>query len=202
MSTGDAPAPASPDQVTATPPDAVRPAAESIPLPSPPADVSAPATPSVAVAPPAPASARFVRRLRILDGALVALAVLFAFEAACTRATNSDVFLHLAAGRAVAQGKLLAPDPFSFTTQDVWVNHSWLPDLVAYYLFRLDGERGIVLVVLKALCVAALAWVMFRTAAEKGRLLLIPALCVLLGILTLSPRLLLQSAVLSFLMLG
>jgi hypothetical protein len=177
-------------------------AGESIPLPSTPAAAEAPATPSVAVSPPPPASPRFVRRLRGLDVVLAVLMLLFAAQVACFRASNSDLFLHLAAGRAVTEGKLLAPDPFSFTSQDVWVNHSWLTDLVAYQLFRLDGERGVVLVVLKALCVAVLAWVMLRTATQKGRLMLIPALCVLLAVLTLSPRLLLQSTVLSFLLLG
>src|SRR5205823_5912732 len=119
MSTGDAPAPASSDQVTAPPPDAVRPAGGNIPLPPIPADtavstqVAAPA-PLVA-APKPPASPKFVGRLRVLDFVLVMLLLAFAFEVACFRATNADVYLHLAAGRAVAEGKLLSPDPFTFT---------------------------------------------------------------------------------------
>jgi hypothetical protein len=205
MSPGDAPAPASPDQVTAPPPDAVKPAGDNIPLPPIPADVAvstqvaAPAP--IAAAPKPPASPKFVGRLRVFDVVLAGLLLAFAFEAACFRATNADLFLHLAAGRAVAEGKLLAPDPFSFTTDATWVNHSWLPDLVAYHLYRIDGT-GAALVALKALCVAVLAVVMLRTASQRGRLQFIPVLCVLLAVLTLSPRVFLQSAVLSMLLLG
>src|SRR4051812_42285243 len=127
MSSSDAPAPATSDQVTATPPDAVQPAG-SIPLPPTPEQPAAPVTP-VVPSPPAHASEKFVRRLRVLDVILAVLVVAFAFEAACFRALNSDAFLHLAAGRAVAQGNLLGADPFSFTAERTWVNHSWLPDL-------------------------------------------------------------------------
>jgi hypothetical protein len=205
MSTGDAPAPASPDQVTAPPSDAVKPAGDNIPLPPIPADtgVSTQTTPPapLVVAPKPPASPKFVGRLRILDVVLAVLLLAFAFQVACFRASNSDVYLHLAAGRAVAEGKLLAPEPFTFTTDEVWVNHSWLPDFVAYHLYRID-RHGALLVALKALCVAVLAGFMLHTASQKGRLLLIPVLCVLLAVLTLSARVFLQSAVLSFLLLG
>src|SRR5262245_20319318 len=60
-----------------------------------------------------------------------------AFLLASTPARNSDLWLHLASGRLLAQGQF-GQDPFSSTTTGVfWVNHSWLSDAALYGLHAL-----------------------------------------------------------------
>jgi hypothetical protein len=87
-----------------------------------------------------------------VDAALVGLVLVFAFATASFVARNSDLFLHLAAGKRLLAGQYTpGSDPFSYSAADrPWVNHSWLLDAVAYLLY---GGSGIVLVVVKAITV-------------------------------------------------
>lgn len=88
------------------------------------------------------------------DFLLAALVVLLAFLVASFVARNSDVWLHLAAGKRLFSGEYIpgGSDPFSYSAADrPWVNHSWLFDAGAYLLY---GGKGIMLGVLKALAVA------------------------------------------------
>ena len=62
--------------------------------------------------PPAPAEAP--RSLRSFDALLAVCVVLFAFLAASFPARNSDLWLHLAAGRLLAKGEYaFGSDPLS-----------------------------------------------------------------------------------------
>ena len=160
----------------------------------------APATP--APAPPSPETT--ARRLRLLDGLLVGVVLVFAFLAALFPVYNSDFFLHAATGRLLAHGEYhFGVDPFAFTTAGVyWVNHGWLYDLLVYLIYDSSAAGGAILIVLKALMVVALAEVMLRTARPPGRSLWIPAACVGLAVLVMSPRLLLQPTAFSYFFLG
>ena len=144
------------------------------------------------------------RRFPFLDGLLLWVVVLFAFLSALFPAYNSDFFLHAATGRLIAHGQYqIGVDPFAFTTQDaVWINHNWLYDWIVFLLYDSSAIGGAVLIVLKSLMIAALAYVMLRTAAEPDRSGWIPAGCVGLAVLALSARVYLQPAVISFLFLG
>jgi hypothetical protein len=124
----------------------------------------------------------------------------FAFLAASFTARNSDLWLHLASGRLLAQGNAtFGVDPFAWTTEGAyWVNHAWLSDLLLYAGFQTLGGAGLVAV--KAGVVAVLAWVLLRIG-QTDRFAL-TAGCTLLALLTMSPRLLLQPATLSLLLLA
>src|SRR5947207_13433431 len=101
--------------------------------------------------PPAPAAEPpAARPARWPDATLVALVLAFAFLAASFAARNSDLWLHLAAGRLLAHGEYtFGSDPFAYTTQDVyWANHAWLFDWALYAGYQMLGGAG--LVVLKA----------------------------------------------------
>ncbi|HBI41923.1 MAG TPA: hypothetical protein DDY78_03575 [Planctomycetales bacterium] len=150
------------------------------------------------------ATEQTARRLRLLDGLLVFVVLLFAFLTALFPVYNSDFFLHAATGRLIAHGHYqIGVDPFAFTTQGaVWINHHWLYDLIVYLLYASSTAGGTILIVLKALMIAALAEVMLRTAREPGRSLWIPAACVGLAVLTLSPRVFLQPVCVSFFFFG
>jgi hypothetical protein len=116
-------------------------------------------------------------------------------------AHNSNIWQHLAAGRLLARGEYhFGVDPFAYTTEGLyWANHAWLFDLGAYWVYELLG--GVVLVVLKALLVAALAAVML-TVRRSGAGLAVPAACTAVALVAMSPRLLLQPSTVSGLLLG
>jgi hypothetical protein len=135
------------------------------------------------------------------DVVLGVMVVAFAFLAASFSARNSDLWLHLAAGRGIAGGQsTFGVDPFSYTTGGVyWANHAWLFDLVLYAGFTSLG--GWALVAAKAGLVALLAGLMLRIARNDGPFW-ISAGCVLLAILAASPRLLLRPTVPSLVLLA
>src|SRR5947208_7394745 len=74
-----------------------------------------------------------------LDALWAVLVAALAFLLASTPARNSDLWLHLASGRSLAQGQTpRGTDPFASTTTGVfWVNHAWLSDLGLYELYEL-----------------------------------------------------------------
>ena len=100
-------------------------------------------------------------------------------------ARNSDAWLHLATGKLLAQGDLrFGVDPFAYTTAGIdWVNHSWLSDLLGYWVYLLGGGMGLVL--LKALLIAAMGALLLAlgwTKDSPG----IPAACALLALVALA----------------
>jgi hypothetical protein len=136
-----------------------------------------------------------------VDAVLVALVLGFAFLAASFVARNSDLWLHLAAGRLIAGGGYhFGSDPFAYTTADrYWANHAWLFDLGLYLAFGALGGAG--LVALKAAAATGTAALMLWAARGRGPVW-VSAGCVLLAVLAMSPRLLLQPAVASYLLLA
>ena len=153
------------------------------------------AVPQAGAAPRAPWSGALFNAL------LTAEVLLFAFIAASFAARNSDFWQHLAAGRLLAGGEyVFGVDPFAYTSAGTyWVNHAWLSDLGLYAVYQAMG--GPALVVGKALLIALLAWFWLRVR-RPGTSPALPAACALVALLTMSPRLLLQSTCLSFLFLG
>ncbi len=147
---------------------------------------------------------QFARICGGLDAVLVALVLAFAFLVASSPVTNADFFRQIATGRLLLQGDYhFGVDPFTYTSEgESWVNHSWLFALLVYGLYQIPMIGGVAVVVGKALLVAALAEIMLRVGRRAGQSLWIPAACTALAVLTLSPRLFLQSVCLSFLFLG
>ena len=174
------------------------------------------AQPEVVESPPPPPQRepltpeRLAREIRRLDGLLIAVTLFLAFFLASFAAHNSDVWMHLATGRLIAHGDYrFGGDPFAFTSPDhayAWVNHAWLPDLIAYGLAQLFGgpetpAGGAALVAAKALLVAALAGLMLL-AGRYAHTYWIAAVGVSLAVLVMSPRLLLQPHCFSLLFLA
>jgi hypothetical protein len=135
-----------------------------------------------------------------VDLLLASFLVLLAFLLASTAARNSDLWLHLATGRAIADGSYrFHGDPFGQDTS-AWIAHSWLCDLIGYELFHRFG--GSVLVILKALLTAFLAGLLVVQGRREGGGLLWPTLAALLSILVIGNRLLLQPALVSLVLLA
>lgn len=143
-----------------------------------------------------------------LDRILAAFAVVLAFFAGSFLAQNTDVWMHLATGRLIANGQqTFGTDPFAYTTSGVrWVNHAWLYDVGSYFLSEAlggieDGLGGAALVLVKGLAIALLAWLMIlMTRPDQGYWL--PVVCTTAALFAMAPRLLLQPSYLSYLFLG
>ena len=116
----------------------------------------------------------FLRGVFGIDVALCALTLLVAGLLASVPARNSDVWLHLAAGRGLIDGTYqFGTDPFSHTTSgEYWVNHDWLYDVASYGLYRAAGGTG--LVVVKVLITGVLALMLLRLG-RAGRAFWMPA---------------------------
>jgi hypothetical protein len=134
-----------------------------------------------------------------LDALLAATVVALAAFLASFAAANSDLWVHLAAGRLVAHGQFpFGIDPFSaLDPPPPWVNHAWLFDLLLYGLYQSAG--GPALVAVKAGLVAVLAAVLLLIR-RSGAGSLLPAVATTLALLALSPRLLLQPIIVSYLL--
>lgn len=145
-------------------------------------------------APPASAG-----RLLDLPNLLVVLALAVFVSSFAVR--NSDFWLHLSAGRLISEGNYpFGSDPFSaIEPKPPWINHAWLFDVALYRLERITGGAGVVIA--KAALVAFLALVMLATRRRFSDWWW-PAICTALALLAMSPRLVLQPAVVSFVLTG
>ncbi|HEY1379569.1 MAG TPA: hypothetical protein VGF55_22385 [Gemmataceae bacterium] len=135
-----------------------------------------------------------------LDGALAAaVLVLAGFLASfAVAAPNTDVWLHLAAGRLVAAGQFpFGTDPFVAADGATWVNHGWLFDLFLFLLYR--ATSGAALVAAKAGLTVALAAVLLAIRRPGGGGLG-PAAVTTLVLLAASPLLFVRSNVASYLL--
>lgn len=172
-----------------------------------PASSSAPSEPPTSKSAPfdpRAAEERFNRMLRGLDGLLAVTAVALAFLMASFAARNSDLWMHLAAGRLIANGQYsFGTDPFCYGTENLrWVNPAWLTDWLMYQAYARFGPDS--LVVIKAGLLAALAVVMLRagrprTGPAAGW---VSAVLVGLAAVASAPRWLLQPVVASYLLFG
>jgi hypothetical protein len=173
--------------IQATPPTKLAPETARIPLPP---LRSEPITPE-----------EMIRSTRRLDRTLVVMALLVAFFLASFSIRNSDLFMHMATGRALLRGDYhFGTDPFSSTTAGIyWVNHAWLFDLLVYGVYQLGG--GVGLVVARCLIIIGLAIFLMRTC-RPGQSLWAPAGCTGLALLAMSPRFLMQPVLLSYLFLA
>ena len=100
---------------------------------------------------------------------------------------NSDLWLQLANGRNLVEGKYTpGADPFSFTGADrAWADTSWLNDLSQYALYSAD-PTGAALVAVKAVAFAAAFGLLFLLR-RTGQALWPWAVLVALGVLSSAP---------------
>jgi|GEM_PF-3582599 len=86
--------------------------------------------------------------------------------------TNSDFWLHLATGRAIATGAhTFGVDPFSLGSVHNgvpvrWINHAWLYDLGQFGVYSAFGGRGVVIV--QAMLMAALFLLIVKVGSGAG----------------------------------
>jgi tetratricopeptide (TPR) repeat protein len=148
------------------------------------------------------------RMIQRLDWGLAVVVLLLAFLVASFTVRNTDFWQHLASGRLYAHGQFhFGVDPFTYTAaKSYWANHSWLYDWIQYQVTLWAGgpdtcRGGAALVILKALLISAVAWCMLRTH-RIGQSLWAPAVCSVLALVTMGPRLLYQPTLVSLLFLS
>jgi tetratricopeptide (TPR) repeat protein len=152
-------------------------------------------------------SERLTSEIARLDRVLAMLVPVLAFVLASFVIHNSDYWLHLATGRALAEGTYtFGVDPFGFTTSNIyWVNHSWLYDWLLFQITNPAGGQNaggaIIAVILKALSMALLAMILLAIR-RRGQGWYASAVCVGLAVLAMAPGMTLQPAVVSLLFLG
>jgi tetratricopeptide (TPR) repeat protein len=131
-------------------------------------------------------------RIAVVGG----LVLLLAFLLASFPARNSEVWRHLATGRALLDGTYtFGADPFAYTTEGVtWVNHSWLWDLVLYAVYQCCGERAVILNALLALALA----VFMLLGAGVAKYPWTASLSVALGLVCIGPHLILGPMVVTY----
>ena len=169
----------------------------SMPLPE-----SPDAAPPVPAAPAAPRSATWPEWFAAVDVVLALVGVVLAFLLASFAARHSDIWLHLAGGRLLAEGRLaLGSDPLSFADPErPWVRTSWLFDLAAYLAYRAD-PTGVILVGVKAAAFSA-AFGLLGLLRRPGHALWPWAVLGVVAALAAAPYAILRPAVASMLMLS
>lgn len=170
--------------------------------PNPNPEAGTPAEPAAAPAPPATAKpVAWPAWFAGADFILAALAIALAFLLASFVARNSDLWVHLAAGKRILAGEYFpgGTDPFSYSAADrTWVNHAWLFDIGAYLLY---GGNGVVLGVVKGL-VVALAFALLIAIRRPGYSLWPWAAVAAVAAIAAAPRLVLGPIVGSVLLLS
>jgi hypothetical protein len=174
----------------------------NVPPPTPGTESVAPPAPEEPTTPQAsaqaePKPAMWPDWFGIADLAMILFVGLAAFLLGSFAARNSDLWLHLGVGRLVASGDFVfGNDPLSFSGADrVWVNHSWLYDLVTYQLLKLNAT-GAALVAAKA-CMFVLALGLVFAIRRPGHALWPWAVFGALAALAAAPYLTLRPIVVS-----
>jgi tetratricopeptide (TPR) repeat protein len=193
-------------------------ATENDPSPAPAASPEAPAPQPAgaeATAPaaeaPAAAAGPLVDWATVLPQAdllSVLLLLILSFLLGSFVAANSDVWLHLAVGKSMAEGQFqFGVDPYSVATQATdaapavpWVHHSWLFSRIFYALY--DNVLGPeVLVAVKAVGLVLLIMLLLQIRQPETPTWLL-VFCTALAALCVSTRFFLNPLVVSHLLLG
>jgi tetratricopeptide (TPR) repeat protein len=126
------------------------------------------------------------------------LVLLLAFVLASFPARDSEVWRHLATGRAFLDGTYtLGSDPFAYTTQGItWINHAWLYDVVLYAIYQCTGQYLVIVNSLLAVCIAGLMLLTSRVRASPWS----GSLAVALALVAIAPHLTMVPAVVSYLL--
>jgi heme/copper-type cytochrome/quinol oxidase subunit 2 len=104
---------------------------------------------------------------RLTLSAILITVALCGLVAWATPRPLSDLYIALAGGRDVIEGKLGQPDDWAYTTEGrTWINQSWGSDTPFYLTHSAAGNTG--LLVLKALILAGIAWMVVLAARERG----------------------------------
>ena len=90
--------------------------------------------------------------------------------------SDSDIWGHMSIGLDMLNGhQFLWTDPYSFTSDQAWINHEWLWDVVSAAVYRAGGLPA--LVVFRAVLAGIVLWVVDRATQRVPGWMRIAALC-------------------------
>lgn len=90
--------------------------------------------------------------------------------------TDSDLWGHMAIGiDTLRLGHLLRVDPYSFTHDQVWVNHEWLWDVTTAWLYQRGGLPA--LLAMRAVLIASVMWLVDRATRRAPGWIRLLTLC-------------------------
>jgi hypothetical protein len=137
-----------------------------------------------------------------LDGVLVLAVLGLAGLLGCAVIRNSDIWMHLATGRLIANGQYhVGVDPFCHTTaNDIWINHAWGFDIGMYGVFQQFGGAGLVILRCGIVVILTLALLINR---KPGSGFAVPAMVAALALVAANVRLpIFQPTVVSYMVLA
>jgi len=137
-------------------------------------------------------------RSSLAHWAVAACVIVVAFVLGLTPVRSSDVWIHLATGRAISEsGSAPTENLFSFAEPARRViSHSWLFQLMAFKLHSIVGLSGMVIV--KALMGSVAVGLLFQSARARGAGLVSSAGVTGLALIAVAPRMTLRPEVVSF----
>ncbi len=123
-----------------------------------------------------PARAVTAQDSAFLDGLVrCAVAALLLANAAVGYA-DSDIWGHMSIGLdTLRQGHLLRVDPYSFTHDQVWVNHEWLWEVATAWLYQRGGLGA--LLVMRAVLIGLVLWLVDRATRQAPGWVRLVTLC-------------------------
>lgn len=121
-----------------------------------------PVLPAAGALATAPLWERRIALVAALATALLTMTVIWAYPRPI-----GDLYVGLAGGRDVMEGKLAHPDKWSFLTTDrVWMNQNWGTHLAYYWANELGGQTG--LLMLKAAMIGLMGLGIILAARRRG----------------------------------
>ena len=100
---------------------------------------------------------------------------------------DPDLWGHVLFGRdIVAQRAIPAVDPYSFTSDRLWINHEWLAEVLLFLAFSVAGSLGIV--ALKTAVVTAALALMSRVLNRAGLAPISHDRLIAIGLVVMIPR--------------
>lgn len=113
---------------------------------------------------------------------ILVVTLLLLFLMASRTPLDSDLWWHLQSGRVMIEtGKPLLTDIFSYTREgQVWVNHSWLSEIILFYLYQWTGWMGLsAWMGVMAVLLGVFLWLQLplRTFSRAGFVLLAGVCC-------------------------
>lgn len=134
------------------------------------------------------------------------MALVLSFFLASFVATNSDLWMHLATGKLISEGKLeFGVDPYSWATEateqkPAWIHQSWLFSWIAYQIHESKiGGAGLVIIkaILFTIAIALLSQIGWNA---QNRWFIV--ICLIMAMLAASGRLLLSPTLISTLFIA
>ena len=103
----------------------------------------------------------------VIGFTLSATLVIVTFLLAATTSADADLWGHVRFGLdMLREGRIVLPDPYSFTSDRPWINHEWLAEVVFAAAWSTAGQPGLLFV--KLAVIGSVLWLVGNALARRG----------------------------------